>query len=127
MNVLVKIAGIGLLAAFTSHPLSVAAQELPSGVTYQVVQEFPASAAPGAKLVQETLFVMQPGTQLVDFKNETLAFCIVLAGELKATKGDKTVTLKAGDTYILQPGEVYTLVNEGKVAFVDRAFEITYE
>lgn len=125
MSLLLKTVGIGLLVAFAAQ--SAVAQELPPGVSYQVVQEFPASAVPGARLVQETLFVMQPGAKLEGYTNDHLSLCIALYGSVKVVMGDKTIIRKAGDRWIEQPGETATFINEGDVAFVDQSFEIYWE
>ncbi len=114
-----------LLAMLTAAPIS--SQQLPPGVTVQVVKQFPPSVFPGAKSVTQLLFMLEPGARLDNFSPPGLHICNGLAGAAKVTfKDGRTVIRKAGDQWIEEKGVPFSMVNEGKVTFVDSFFQIVY-
>ena len=114
-----------LLAMLTAAPIS--SQQLPPGVTVQVVKQFAPSFFPGAKSVTQVLFMLEPGAKLEDFSPPGISICTGLAGEAKATfKDGTTVIRKAGTQWIEARGVPFTIVNEGKVTFVDSFIQIVY-
>ncbi len=114
-----------LLAMLTAAPIS--SQQLPPGVKVQMVRQFSPSVMPGAKSVTQFLFTLEPGARLDDFTPPGLSLCNGLAGAAKVTfKDGKTVIRKAGDQWIEEKGVPFSMVNEGKVTFVDSFFQIVY-
>ena len=114
-----------LLAMLTAAPIS--SQQLPPGVKVQVVKQFSPSFFPGAKSVTQILFMLDPGARLDDFSPPGISVCNGLAGEAKVTfKDGKTVIRKAGTQWLEEKGVPFSIVNEGKVTFVDSFFQIVY-
>ncbi len=114
-----------LLAMLTAAPIS--SQQLPPGVKVQVVKQFSPSFFPGSKSVTQIMLLLEPGARLEDFSPPGISICTGLAGEAKVTfKGGKTVIRKAGTQWIEKKGETFTIVNNGKVTFVDSFFQIVY-
>ncbi len=114
-----------LLAMLTAAPTL--SQQLPPGVKVQVVKQFSPSYFPGAKSVTQILFTLEPGARLDDVSPPGISICNGLAGEAKVTfKGGKTVIRKAGTQWIEAKGVPFSIVNEGKVTFVDSFFSIVY-
>lgn len=128
MNLRSKILGLCLLGAVSCYGLSAQAQDLPPGISMQVVQNFPAESVPGAKMVREFLFIVQPGAKMENFDmGSAFHFCTAMMGEIKVIMGGKTTIRRQGDRWIERPGEVFTIINEGDVAYVDHTFEIVFE
>lgn len=72
-------------------------------------------ACPGA-LVQ--LVEMAPGDIIPDHVHQTsFEFYTVLAGACCLVLNEETHTLKAGDMFLTQPGDVHRLYNDGAVPF----------
>ena len=102
-----------LLAMLTAAPIF-SQMDLPPGVNVQVVRQYSPSIFPGAKSVN-------------DFVPPGLHICNGLAGEAKVTfKDGTTVIRRAGDTWLEEKGVSFSLVNEGKVTFVDSFVQIVY-
>lgn len=115
-----------LLAFLTASPIS-SQMKLPPGVKVQVVKQFSPSFYPGAKSVTQILFTLEPGAKLENFSPPGLHICNGLAGEAKVTfKDGTTVIRKAGTMWLEKKGVPWTIVNEGKVTFVDSFLQIVY-
>ena len=115
-----------LLAMLTAAPIF-SQMDLPPGVNVQVVRQYSPSIFPGAKSVTQILFTLEPGATLNDFVPPGLHICNGLAGEAKVTfKDGTTVIRRAGDTWLEEKGVSFSLVNEGKVTFVDSFVQIVY-
>ncbi len=129
---MLRISNLSIVAVFLAVALlavpSQGRAQLPPGVSVQVVQEYPdpASLFPGAKSVQQVLFILQPGAKLEDFTPSSVNVCSAVLGEAKVVIEGKTIIRKAGTMWIEKKGVPFTITNEGNVPFVDMFFKVVY-
>lgn len=108
-------------------PTQSKAQDLPEGITFEVVKEYPASSIPGAKSVKLMLATFAPGAKLENFTNPTVNICTGLTGELRVVFPNKGTTMRrAGEQWIEEKGVTMSLYNDGDVTFVDSFIMIEY-
>jgi quercetin dioxygenase-like cupin family protein len=78
---------------------------------------------PGYEVVQ-ALGIIQPGGREGKHTHPGMMVAYVLEGAVTmAIEGGPTVTYKAGDSYVIQPGVVHEGINNGKVEYKG---EVTY-
>ena len=104
------------------------AQELPPGVTVEVLADYGSPGIPGVANVRLIRFTMEPGAKIENFTVGTTNYCDASKGEITAViENGPTLILGAGSRWVEPKGLVYKLLrNDGDVPFVDLIIEITH-
>ncbi len=86
-----------IIMAFLIFPIQAWAQELPEGVTFDVIATY-ASDIPGVERVELQKFTLAPGAKLENFPVENVEYCASTQGTIRVT--DETT----GETNIYAAG-----------------------
>ena len=86
-----------IIVAFLIFPIQASAQELPEGVTFDVIATY-ASDIPGVERVELQKFTLAPGAKLENFPVENVEYCASTQGTIRVT--DETT----GETNIYAAG-----------------------
>ena len=119
--------GIGLLlaAVLLLFPMQSWAQDLPEGVTWEIVAVYKVDD-PGIDKVQLGKFSMEPGTSLETPVEATVEFCTATQGEFTVVNHDlgTTTIYAAGSRWSQKKGHKVTISNSGDGLAVQWVYEL---
>ena len=104
------------------------AQQLPPGVTMEVLADYGSPGIPGVAKIRLMRLTMDPGTKLENVPVNTTNYCETASGTITAViENGPTLILGPGSRWTEPKGLVYTVLrNDGDVPFVDVFIEITH-